>query len=95
MHGSSRVLLPVQGKPSQSGVRLLHVLVSFLIPPPHVLLHDPRVHELHPPSTAEQLCTLYGRKRYFSVDLLALYVYNYNISVIHTVGVKKGSVATL
>ena len=54
LHGSSRVLLPVQGKPSQSDVGLLHVLVSFLIPPPHVLLHDPSVHELHPPSTMEQ-----------------------------------------
>ena len=54
LHASSRVLMPVQDKPPHEGVGLLHVLVSFLIPPPHVLLHGPGFHELQPPSTTEQ-----------------------------------------
>ena len=41
LHASSRVLLPVQDKPPHEGVGLLHDLVNFFIPPPHVLLHDP------------------------------------------------------
>ena len=58
MHGTLRVLLPVQAMPSHEGA--VHVLVSILIPPPQVLLHDPSVHELHLPSTTEKLRTLYG-----------------------------------
>ena len=54
LHASSRVLIPVQDKPPHEGVGLLHDLVNFFIPPPHVLLHDPSVHELHLPSTTKQ-----------------------------------------
>ena len=39
LHTTSLVLLPVQGKPPHEGA--VHVLVSILIPPPQVLLHDP------------------------------------------------------
>ena len=55
MHDSSYLLLPTQGKPPHEGAGLLHDLVSIFIPLPHVLLHDPSVHELHPPSTTEKL----------------------------------------
>ena len=54
MHGTLRVLVPSQGKPPHVLEGLLHVLVLFLIPP-QVSLHDPSVHELHPPSTVEKL----------------------------------------
>ena len=54
LHASSRILMPVQGKPPYEGAGLLHDLVNSFIPPPHVLLHDPSVHELHPPSATEQ-----------------------------------------
>ena len=38
MHGTSRVLLPVQGKPPHERGGLLHILVSILIPSPlHIL----------------------------------------------------------
>ena len=53
LHASSRVLIPVQGKPSHEGVGLLHDLVKNFIPSSHVLLHGPSVHELHPPSTTK------------------------------------------
>ena len=49
LHPSKRVLMPLQDKPPHEGVGLLQDLVYILIPPPHVLLHDPSVHELHPP----------------------------------------------
>ena len=42
---------PVQLLPPHVGVGLLHLLVNVCIPLPHVLLHDPYVHELHPPLT--------------------------------------------
>ena len=51
LHGSLYVLLPIQDKPPREGVGLLHDLVNRLIPPPQVLLQDPSLHELHPPST--------------------------------------------
>ena len=54
LHASSYVLMPVQDNPPHEGVGLLHDLVNCFIPPPHALLHDPSVHELHPPSTTEQ-----------------------------------------
>ena len=44
-------LRPGQLFPPQEGTGLLHFLVSVCVPPPHVLLHDPFIHELHPPST--------------------------------------------
>ena len=49
LQGFSYALSPVQGNPSHEGVGLLHDLVTCFIPTPHVLLHDPCVHELHPP----------------------------------------------
>ena len=58
LHDTLRVLVPSQSKPPHVRGGLLHVLVSFLIPSPHVLLHDPLVHELHPPSTIEKLRTV-------------------------------------
>ena len=42
---------PGQSFPPQKGTGLSHFLVQFIVPPPHVLLHGPHVHELHPPST--------------------------------------------
>ena len=54
LHDSSRVLLSVQGKPPHEGVGLLQNLVYVFIPSPHVTLHGPSVHKLHPPSTMEQ-----------------------------------------
>ena len=53
LHASSRILMPIQDKPPHEGVGLLHDLVAFLIPPPQVLLHNPSVHVLQPPSTTE------------------------------------------
>ena len=49
LHVSSWTLIPLQGSPLHEGVGLLHVLLNLIIPPPQVLLHLPRVHELHPP----------------------------------------------
>ena len=49
LHASSWVLLPVQGSPPHEGMGLLHVLLYLNIPPPQLLLHLHRVHELHPP----------------------------------------------
>ena len=43
--------------PPQEGTGLLHLLVNVCVPPPQVLLHGPCVHELHPPSTTEYICT--------------------------------------
>ena len=40
-----------QRLPPHEGVGLLHLLVYLFVPPPHVLLHDPHVSGLHPPST--------------------------------------------
>ena len=51
MHDLSTALEPGQSFPPQKGAGLLHLLVQLSIPPPHVLLHDPHVHKLHPPST--------------------------------------------
>ena len=40
--------------PPHEGAGLLHALVNFKIPPPHVLLHDPTgFHKLHRPLTVE------------------------------------------
>ena len=50
---------PEQLFPPQEGVGLLHLLVNVCIPPPHVLLHDPYVHELHPPSTIYTMVAYY------------------------------------
>ena len=44
---------PEQPPPSQEGAGLSHILVQLFVPPPHVLLHNPHVHELHPPSTTQ------------------------------------------
>ena len=41
---------PGQAFPPQIGVGLSHFLVQVIDPSPHVVLHDPQVHELHPPS---------------------------------------------
>ena len=41
--------MPLQGSPLHEGVGLLHFLLNLIIPPPQLLLHVPRVHELHPP----------------------------------------------
>ena len=41
--------MPLQRSPPHEGVGLLHDLVDLTIPPPQLLLHAPRVHELHPP----------------------------------------------
>ena len=80
MHGFSRVLLPVQCEPPQSGVGLLHVLLSILIPSPHVLLHDPSAHELHPPSTTEQLHYMVENGRLVST----VYIYIYKTITYYT-----------
>ena len=53
MHELSLTLKPRQSFPSQEGAGLLHLLVQFFIPPPHVLLHDPHIHRPHPPSTTQ------------------------------------------
>ena len=57
-HGLSLLFEPGQFFPPQEGVGLLHVLVQFIVPPPHVLLHGPHVHELHPPLTILIINTL-------------------------------------
>ena len=44
-------LWPEQSFPPQEGTGLLHCLLHCFVPSPHVALHDPHVHELHPPST--------------------------------------------
>ena len=41
--------MPLQGSPLHEGVGLLHILLNLIIPLPQLLLHSPRVHELHPP----------------------------------------------
>ena len=51
LHTSWRLLEPEQLFPPQEGLGLLHLLVKICVPPPHVLLHGPYVHELHPPPT--------------------------------------------
>ena len=43
------VLGPEQPLPPQEGTGLLHFLLHCFVPLPHVALHDPHVHELHPP----------------------------------------------
>ena len=53
MHELSSTLEPRQSFPPQEGAGLLHLLVQLFVPPPHVLLHDPHVHELHPPPTTQ------------------------------------------
>ena len=53
IHGLSSPLEPRQLFPPQEDAGLLHLLVQLSIPSPHVLLHDPHVHELHPPSTTQ------------------------------------------
>ena len=50
-HGLSSLFEPGQSFPPQEGAGLSHFPVQFIVPPPHVLLHGPHVHELHPPST--------------------------------------------
>ena len=51
LHTSWRLLEPEQPFPPQEGLGLLHLLVKICVPPPHVLLHGPYVHKLHPPPT--------------------------------------------
>ena len=51
-HGLLSTLKPGQPIPSH-GVGLSHLLVQLFVPTPHVVLHDPHVHELHPPSTTQ------------------------------------------
>jgi len=57
LHGITKeeVLLPVQFLPPQEGLGLLHFLIKYITPPPHVLLHGPSIQLLHPPSTIEQM----------------------------------------
>ena len=45
-------LEPEQTFPPQEGTGLLHFLLHCFVPP-HVPIHDPHVHELHPPSTTQ------------------------------------------
>ena len=78
LHTSSRVLLPLQGKPPHEGMGLLHILVAFLIPSPQILLQAP-VHELHPPSTTIQrnqnkVYTLYISHRTMYVLIISLII---------------------
>ena len=47
------VFEPEQSFPPQEGTGLLHFLLHCFVPSPHVALHDPHVHELHPPSTTQ------------------------------------------
>ena len=42
---------PEQPYPPQEGTGLLHFLLHCFVALPHVPIHDPQVHELHPPST--------------------------------------------
>ena len=46
-------LEPEQPFPPQEGTGLLHFLLHCFVPSPHVALHDPHVHKLHPPSTTQ------------------------------------------
>ena len=46
-------LEPEQLFPPQEGTGLLHFLLHCLVPLPHAALHEPHVHELHPPSTTQ------------------------------------------
>ena len=50
-HDLSSLFEPRQYFPPQERAGLSHFLVQLNVPPPHVLLHDSHVHELHPPST--------------------------------------------
>ena len=50
-HGLSSLLEPGQSFPPQERAGLSHFLLHCFVPPPHVLLHGPHIHELHPPST--------------------------------------------
>ena len=50
LHDASKMLMPLQLIPPHEGAGLLHVLINFCIPPPHVLLHLPTgFHKLHRP----------------------------------------------
>ena len=51
--GCTLALAPEQPFPPQKGTGLLHFLLHCFVPSPHVALHDPHVHELHPPSTTQ------------------------------------------
>ena len=55
MHTLSPASTPGHFFPPQKGTGLSHLLVQLFVPTPHVSLHDPHVHELHPPSTTQ--CT--------------------------------------
>ena len=44
---------PGQSFPPQEGTGLSHFLLHCFVLLPHVALHDPQVHELHPPSTTK------------------------------------------
>ena len=55
LHLIELVLEPSHSIPPHEGLGLSHTLVFVCIPPPQVLLHSPNIHELHPPSTAEDL----------------------------------------
>ena len=46
-------LEPEQPFPPQEGTGLLHFLLHCFVPSPHAALHDPHVHELHPPLTTQ------------------------------------------
>ena len=52
-HERSSTFEPRHSFPPQKGTGLLHFLVQLFVPTPHVLLHGPHVHELHPPSTTQ------------------------------------------
>ena len=50
-HDLTSLFEPGQCFPPQERVGLSHFLVHLIVPLPHVLLHGPHVHELHPSST--------------------------------------------
>ena len=53
LHVICLIFEPGQFLPPQVGVGLLHLLVNVCVPPPHVLVHGPRIQELHPPLTTQ------------------------------------------
>ena len=49
LHETTPLFGPEQPFPPQKGAGLLHTLVRCRVPLPQLLLHDPYLHELHPP----------------------------------------------
>jgi len=79
------ILLPVQFLPPQEGLGLLHSLIKYITPPPHVLLHGPSIQLLHPPSTTEQMImklathktVVVGMKTIYSTQIFCIGTENY------------------